>query len=231
MALVNTCKRPKFTYGTASGNPCTFNAGLCGLPLEKLLVSFKATQSGSGTPSVDNIREIQLVSRVDLTANSALVAFLLNGEYAAGVVDITTGKLTVLFSSYTITGTERFSTTGTGQHIITVPSLITLGAKAFPITSISTIVCEFAETKTYNSLNVYGDTDGIGIGTSFTIIGTAQYNAWSTLIGKKFIYELEEPVVVQLTPTQLSAVKGQNTISGGAEITDIAAEFLKVSGG
>ena len=115
---------------------------------------------------------------------------------------------------YTITGNEQFSLTSTGQHVITSVNVSSLNIKPVANSNLSTAMCEFAETKTYNSLNVAGDTDGIGIGITYIIVGSLQYNNWSNLVGKKIVFELAtapDPITLP-TKTQVNTLLGSNNI-------------------
>ena len=139
-----------------------------------------------------------------------------------GTLDAVSGVLTVTHTLYTVTGTESFSTTGAGQHIITNPSLATLGAKPYDSNEVADMYATFAKAKSYASLNVSGTTDGIGIGgnstTKYIIVGSEQYNNWSAIVGEKILYPLATPTEIQLTPTQISILKGQNNIFSDGQI-------------
>lgn len=143
-----------------------------------------------------------------------------------GTLDVVSGVLTVTHGIYTLTGNEEYGSTGAGQHVMTVPSLATLNCKSFADKDLSTVVATFAKTKTYNSLNVAGETDGIGVGSRYIILGSVQYDALSELIGEKICYELATPVEIQLTPSQITALIGDNTIWSDAD-GQMTAVYLK----
>ena len=114
------------------------------------------------------------------------------------------GTVTRRYGEYTITGNESFSETGSGQHIIAISTygLYRL-LKLSPSNSIiANVKCDFAVTKSYDSLNVSGDTTGIGVGETFFIVGSKEYSEWDTLAGKKIIIELATPTAETADPYQ-----------------------------
>ncbi len=58
MAMYPCLSLPSLSFPSVSGAICTFNSQYAGLPLKSHTVALTATQSGSGTPSPDNVRPI-----------------------------------------------------------------------------------------------------------------------------------------------------------------------------
>ena len=58
MAYFQVNKNPRLTFPTLTGYIVTFNSQYAGLPLKSHKIALTATQSGSGTPSPDNVRPI-----------------------------------------------------------------------------------------------------------------------------------------------------------------------------
>ena len=143
-----------------------------------------------------------------------------------GTLDVVSGVLTVEYGIYTLTGNEEYGLTGSGQHVMTVPTMTSLNCKSFADKDLSTGLASFAKTKKYNDLNVSGETDGIGIGSRYIILGSVQYEALSELVGQKICYELAEPQTVTLTPAQITALVGNNTIWSDAD-GQLTAVYLK----
>lgn len=56
--LVQSNKKPSVSYPEQTGSIVTFNSQYAGLPLKSHKIALTATQSGSGTPSPDNVRTI-----------------------------------------------------------------------------------------------------------------------------------------------------------------------------
>ena len=56
--MIKSCKKPPVYFPTVTGDICSFNSQYAGLPLKSHSVEVVATQSGSGTPSPDNVRSI-----------------------------------------------------------------------------------------------------------------------------------------------------------------------------
>lgn len=67
MPYVKTCLKPPLSFPSMSGSICTFNAQYA-LPLYSHKIALTATQSGSGTPSPDNVRTINGYSAIGVSA-------------------------------------------------------------------------------------------------------------------------------------------------------------------
>jgi hypothetical protein len=83
--LVQSNKKPSVSYPEQTGSIVTFNSQYAGLPLKSHKIALTATQSGSGTPSPDNVRNIVGVSSVNIGQTSGYGEYfqgLLNGTYA-----------------------------------------------------------------------------------------------------------------------------------------------------
>lgn len=98
--LVQSNKKPSVSFPSQTGSIVTFNSQYAGLPLKSHKIALTATQSGSGTPSPDNVRPISGWSAIhignisDIT-NISYFRGLLNGTY--GYVDL--GSLTWYWDS------------------------------------------------------------------------------------------------------------------------------------
>ena len=93
--------------------------------------------------------------------------------------------------SYTITGNETFSQTGSGQYYLNLGT--TNWKKPSSTSVIANIKSAIGITKTYDALNVAGTTNGIALGDSsrpYILIGSIQHTNWSSYVGMIIQYEL-----------------------------------------
>ena len=89
--LVQSNKKPSVSYPSQTGAIVNFNSQYAGLPLKSHKIALTATQSGSGTPSLENPRSISGWSKIRIgqLGNSPLNSYfegLYNGTY--GFVDL-----------------------------------------------------------------------------------------------------------------------------------------------
>lgn len=89
--------------GETEGQSVTISDGAEGAPLSSYKISFTPVQSGSGTPSISNVRPIQGASSIEITITDGInsrnftVPFIY--QYEVTVADVTyTGSDTVLYS-------------------------------------------------------------------------------------------------------------------------------------
>ena len=85
--------KPPVTFPTLTGSIVTFNSQYAGLPLKSHVVEVVATQSGSGTPSPDNVRTINGVSSFGVFDSdyNLIDANVYYGQYKSGDAYITSG--------------------------------------------------------------------------------------------------------------------------------------------
>ena len=198
-----------------TGNPITITDA-ANIPCESLVMTIEPTQSGSGTPSPTNIRPF--VGKTDATAqttngtdtNTAMVTF--GQTLYNAIIDFTKGTATLLWK----VGKVQYLAKNTGNYFYS--DNVVGGSNDV------TIVCDRVNTKStpdYNSetgafLNVYG---------VFSIVTPESYSTCEEALAAyggeiNVLYELPTPEIIQLTPTQLTLLKGNNTVSGdGVTIT------------
>ncbi len=90
--MFKTCKKPPMSIISASGSICTFNALQEGLPLKSHTIALTATQSGSGTPSPDNVRTINGYSEIN--NNACGVNFVSIADRAESTLNGITSEIT-----------------------------------------------------------------------------------------------------------------------------------------
>lgn len=106
MAYFEVNKKPRLSFPTLTGSIVTFNAQYAGLPLKSHTVALTATQSGSGTPSPDNVRTINGYSNINIMATGKNFAPINAHSQTASGTTITVDD----------DGVATVSNTGTGSH-------------------------------------------------------------------------------------------------------------------
>ena len=204
---------------TVTGNPATFNTRIA-LPLEGYIINIPVTQEGSGTPSPDNVRPIVGYTEVNITANENQYTIPFGQTVYCGSLDVLTGVFTGTHGLVDI-GNREFVPSATnisGKYRMVSYNPIS-DAKTYASNITPDAVCECYQVKDGNSL--YLNNEGIGISTSGQIVAYDENHSTNTsmsdfataMSGKYLLYELATPIEIQLTPTQISTIVGQNTIS------------------
>lgn len=194
-----------------------FNTITGGL-LESCVVNLEPVQSGSGTPSPDNVRPITghtsvEVDVTDADSNTTQYTISLGQTVYGGTLDVVSGVLTVTHGFLTENSfTEVNTNTSTGGlhwtdvmiSAITDTEVICNKIKTVPSTQgwSSTTPCiqEGAITATQYSVRIYCAESNI---TDFR----------TTYSGLQIVYKLPTPLTIQLTPQQIETLIGQNNIS------------------
>lgn len=219
--------------GEASGEIVTFDDALNGVPFIEVEAQIEATQSGSGTPSPDNPRPITGFDTVivtvkdndDVTRSTHTIA--LGQTVGKGVLNVTTGELTITHKIIDL-GSLTWSTTSAKGGGIRFISNATDAKRAVGDTSIPDIMCEIYEAVTPQ--NTYNYVVGVSVNSnSQQFLAYDDYSTAaefkSAVTGHKVLYELANPITVQLTPEEVKAISGVNTVS--ANSGDIRVVYRK----
>ena len=219
----------EYTEITVSGTIVSFTTNVS-KPLVKLEASIVATQTGSGDPSPENERTIVGWDSVDLSVNDVITTINLGGTYYGGTLNITNGVLNVtkkygklpVFNYkgasagvYLTPNMEDLKQAVTGNKIISMCdkflAVNTVPANMLPDCSIS------VTNNTSRAMVCILDCDGMTV---------AQFNQYiSDNVGDIYIvYELATPFDIQLTPTEIDALVGNNTIF--ADTGDVEVIYL-----
>ena len=241
-----TNKVPAIEERTVSGSSVSFNSAFA-LPLKACKVSFSATQSGSGTPSPQNVRPIIPVSSVDLLANSVSVIVPLGDSYGGGTLDLLTGEcvITDVIPDLSQGSFSRGSkgSGGTGYYFYTTTAF----ANTLPLCkyNASQIVQSKAKELCSHGIieNGYNNDGNMGwayadegvrtiIRFAFDDIQTIEdFDAIKSSL--QIRYPLAEPITIQLSANDLSSIIGNNTFStdtGTLEITFADLQEKSASG-
>ncbi len=221
---------PEITEYTATGNPATFSTNLI-KPLQAFEIPFMPVQSGSGTPSPDNVRPISGWPGVTVTANgkTILVAWeSVAGVVYGGTVDLVSGVLTVDRRLLILDGDTGWAAVGSKfYHSLTDSDFIFSNApqlcnyylyeKMLENGSIEVTVDKRAYLQCaygYNRVWVY-DTD----------LTLDTFKAMLNETPLQITYPIT-PKTVQLQPMEIKTIIGQNSIATNTAGTN-TIKYLK----
>lgn len=213
-------------YGEASGTAeASFSDG-AEASLVKCIVEIEATQSGSGTPSPSNIRPISGHTDVTVTVASTSggsgedTTVSLGRTVYGGTLDVTTGVLTVTHGIVDL-GTLNFTKTTQYGYTYFTGSPIT-NKKFNSICSDYVAVKKARNTLSNGEIGTHNTTNSFEPCIRDDTKADLTDEQFKTAMnGVQLVYELETPIEVQLTPTQVLTLLGQNYVShdGGGTIS------------
>ena len=201
---------------TATGNPLSFLTDLA-KPLKSLLVPFTPKQTGSGDPSPINIRPIVPWNGVTVNHSGADTSEYTETDISfpspvyGGTLDVVSGVLTVTHKTLD-TVWSAGETSGEFTNVIRKVFIfddVLTGSNA------KTRICNIAKySVNYSSDTVHyyiGTTGGHGVAYVFLPVDTPA----DTPI--QVCEELVTPITIQLTPSQITALVGNNTLWSDAD--------------
>lgn len=204
----------------ASGNPIVIDNGV-EANAERLKVTLEPIQSGSGTPSPDNVRPISgrtgttVTTRNEGSTESNTITLQFGQTVCGGEVDFDTGVVTVTkaiadLGSMTWTDYQtNCKTSNDIQSVVAKPrsgsALADIIAEKYPNSLPSAVVAD-QTTKAQICVNINGTIIVSDGGTSASPSG-------------KICYELATPTTIQLTPEQLKLLKGYNYVAADGDIS------------
>lgn len=204
---------------TVSGAIASFNTNLP-IPLKECIAEIEPNLSGVSAVNVTNKDDLDNPTEVDTyTIN-------LGGTYYGGTLDVTTGELTVKYArvdlgslswNYTSSYNGVFYTYISGKkagYNNFICDEFTVSDKTYPNSYMNLDNMEIVGTESTNSINVRDDS--YTSASSFT----------TAMSGKYLTYELATPTTVQLTPTQIKTLLGNNNIF--ADSGDIEVEYYDI---
>lgn len=215
---------------TKTGNPISIETNLAQNALD-LQISFSPKQSGSGTPSPDNVRPIVPWTALTLTKNGVDTSYSLGGSYYGGTLDVVTGTLTV----------DRVS-------IIIDPSKIQESVNIYFLTISDMLsgnridgICDRFQTVSgsgsfgvrfgSNNKNVYFYLLKENIP---EITDLASCKEWFSDNPTRICYPLATPITVSLTPSEVALLAGNNTLATDGDsvtVTYIGYNHRRLSDG
>lgn len=218
--------------GTSSGSVASFDNGGDNIPVKSLVAEIVASQAGSGTPSPSNPRAISgytdVVIKNDVQGTTeATYTISLGSTVYMGTLNVTTGVLTVTHAYQLFDGSEswNYSSSDTRQRVF-VPIA---GGKGGSINLIGNII-EPNPTPTNNYPEEWkgafnnNATPSLLIGVPSTITSAQDFKDLIANTNLQVVYELSTPVVINLTPTEVLTLLGENNIY--ANSGDVTVEYF-----
>lgn len=217
---------------SASGSIASFSDG-SPAPVTALTVRIEPVQSGTGDPSPDNVRPISghteanifHEAEYDPTADP-VITIDLDGTRYGGTLNVLTGEMTVDKAYVADLGSANWQlTSGTVPYFSA--NLIASTVKKPSTNGIQIpLVCSALESCTAYQVYSGSVTAGIGIETTGNMrandgVSTTAAEFKTAMSGVQLVYELANPVTVQLSPSQLSTLLGQNNIWSDTGNTDV----------
>lgn len=211
------------------------------LPLLKCIVDIELVQSGSGTPSPDNIRPISGHSSVTVTVASASggsgndTTVSLGRTVYGGTLDVTTGVLKVTHGYIYTDGSFNVSNVAYGSGVYYTIVKNSIGAKTNNPLPISDKFKSESVARVGNCYITYNGNYLIAVLPDQTADTIAKATQWFSDNPTQFVYELATPQTVQLTPEKVRTIMGINNISANTgniniiyinNVNDPAIEFI-----
>lgn len=232
---------PPVTFPTVSGSICSFNSAVAGLPLKSHTVALTATQSGSGTPSPDNVRTINGYSAINISQSGAdtstptVYVINLGGTYYGGEYDARTGVLTVTHGYIEFDGTENWiNVGGSYPQAFQIDTGITNAFQgAIPTQKANNITNLYPWSS--SEVEQYGIRWQVGVQSGRLFVYDNNYS--SDLAGFKqhlsdthlqVVYWLNTPITIQLPPCPIDTLEGVNNIF--ADAGDTTLQYIKIGG-
>jgi len=192
----------------------TFNDGGDNIPVKKLEVEFKATQS-SGTPTPSSPLPITGWSSVDVSVSDGVtpttVTIALGDTYYGGVLDTASGKLTITHEKIDM-GSVTWTMVAVGTYNVfyyvesSKDDTFDLMCSCYKATNKTRTELLNLEMGIYNTSNAANRItirdDSISSSTAFQ----------NSVQGQMVIFKLATPVVINLTPAQIATLSGLNNI-------------------
>lgn len=213
---------------SASGEIASYDDG-GDLPMKSLKVNIVPTQSGSGDPSPQNIRPISGTDEVNVyksgadTSDYETITKTLPQTVYGGTLDVVSGKLSI-DRAMVDAGALNWSKLGT--------SYITFGSTSLANVikqnnASATAIC--SQYKAESSSSASGSADNyVWVNTNklLAIKDTSKANMTdaefkTAMNGVQLVYELATPTEIDLTPTEVKSLLGDNNVwsdSGTVEV-------------
>lgn len=214
---------------TASGRIATFNTNMVE-PFKSLKSDINPVQSGTGTPSPQNVRPISGFSALNVTladgdmqtVDTATVNF--GQTVYGGVADVTNGKVNVTHG-YIDLGSLTWIKQATNLFYATDGSI-----KANTVCICDSYAYQNSSRpptrndKTINT-SIYFASHAISIyDTDYDDVDTFK----ASLSGKYCVYELVTPIEITTTPENLTAISGENNVYGDTNGDTTVEYYIEV---
>ena len=215
----------KYIDETESGaSPMSFDTDIAD-DLKSLKIGIIGSQSGTGDPSPSNVRPISGFSDVNITVNGNNVTIALGQTIFKGVLDVISGILTITNYYYEIKRVQNKSESAgnyfwfASASYLSIPIIFGLNSEL--ITNRFTSIPNTTVTENDGCITFYAN--GIIRWKEQGSLSINDYNTYLDSNPIQISYKLLAPIEVQLTASQIAAIKGVNTITsdtnGDIEVT------------
>lgn len=199
-----------------------------GYPLH-VVSQIVAVQSGSGDPSPENVRPISGWAQATLTHNDTPITLPFGQTVYGGELDWTTGVLTVDWIKHIFNDADSFTGSAWRETESSIGTLFTIqpNRAEYPIASeLPNVLSPVLQSLSYRDI-YSGNIDGPAIGfvtggvtdqrmairMPKTIVSSAEeIKNWLIDNAVEVVYQIADPTNIQLTPTEILALSGTNTL-------------------
>lgn len=209
-------------------------------PLDSCIVTFGPVQTGNGDPSPSNIRTISgrtglsvYVSPTSSGGTKYPVSWSEYGTVYGGTLDIVSGLLTVTHKSTTFDGSTTFDVLNSGRFVVVTQDdmlpgnhyadpkvLVDKFIKVELMGNVPDSVLDVRVGADSNKLYFYHFDTALNLKTKSAI------KSWFAQNPTTYTYPLADPITYQLTPKQISTIRGENHIRSDAG--DISATYYAI---
>ena len=209
---------------TATGNPVSIITSKAQNAISTIL-SFSPKQSGSGTPSPQNIRPIEGWTEYDLTVNENRITESLGGTYYGFTVDLENGTATVTHIAEVYDGTEAswdINITGNGYYIPISNGSGYDGEKPLICSCLYGMNAGSSFGMPQNAIRINGGKTNLLVKVD-TEADFPTVDSWKQFLQSNpmtVLFPIAEPITLTLTPQTVTLLKGNNTLwTDGDSIT------------
>lgn len=209
---------------TASGD--SLSISIAEPKIERLAVTFSPVQTGSGTPSLSNVRPIMGWSTIAASIGTMPVGISLGGTYYGGVVDLVGGTMTVTmigFNPATLPSLAKDSATSTAFVLSIRKPNNDLPNRKEGGAIISNRFSTEISSGTPGRMSESGSYFYLILPASEMSASTVDgARAWLTDHPTVVAYEPITTQTVTLTPQTIAALRGQQTVTSTAGAVEIS---------
>lgn len=224
--------KPPISFPTLTGSIVTFNSQYA-LPLKSHKIALTATQSGSGTPSPDNVRPISGHSAINIsqsgadTSNPTVHTITIGSTVYGGTYDAITGILTV---THMLVNLDMNWTLVSGTPNLFQSDVIS--GFVLPANNYGVFegLCNVYEVDDVASVN---EQTNVSLGVTYTgrvrVYDTSYTSAtdfYNYIKDKQLLGKLATPTTIQLSPAQILTLMGQNNI--WADTGNTTLQYIKL---
>lgn len=209
---------------SAEGSVVSFETNVAA-PLVSLEAQIVAQQSGSGIPSPENVRPITGFNKVIITNNDINTKIDLPETVYGGKLNVTTGKLTITHNIIDMGSLQWIYNSAARRFWAVISNMkrpCDLLCESY-VQSSAVRLEDMADFEIWNRGFAYNDKNIIVTNSNYT----AGSNFKTAVTGIHLVYELDQEITVQLTPTEVKTIIGRNNIS--AKTGDVALTYIRVN--